>query len=205
MAKGDTKASIIAHNGIQCDLRVLEPERWGTALQYFTGSKEHNIRIRDIALKKGLSLSEWSFTEFKGGKEILCADEKKVYETLGMDWIPPELREASGEIEAALAHKLPKLVRLEDLKGDLQCHSKWSDGSATIREMAEGARRAGLKYIAITDHSQGLGVARGLDPKRTRQQWKEIDEINHEYDGAFRVLEKRRSGNSRRRHARPAR
>lgn len=188
LAKGETKASIVAHNGMQADLRVLEPARWGTALQYFTGSREHNIRIRDLALKKGLSLSEWSYTRVKGGKEILCADEEKVYAEIGMAWIPPELREASGEIEAALKHKLPKLVQLSELKGDLQCHSKWSDGNATIREMAEGARKRGLKYIAITDHSQGLGVARGLDPKRTREQWKEIDKLNKELGDEFRVL-----------------
>lgn len=188
LARGDTKASIVAHNGMQADLRVLEPQRWGTALQYFTGSREHNIRIRDLALKKGLSLSEWSYTRVKSGKEILCADEAQVYAAIGMPWIPPELREASGEIEAALQNKLPNLIQLSDLKGDLQCHSKWSDGSATIREMAEGARARGLKYIAITDHSQGLGVARGLDPKRTRAQWKEIDALNAEYGGAFRVL-----------------
>lgn len=188
LAHGPTKASIVAHNGIQCDVRVLEPARWGTAMQYFTGSREHNIRTRDIALKKGLSLSEWSFTRIKSEKEILCATEDKVYETLGMDWIPPELREATGEIEAAQKHKLPKLIRLEDLKGDLQCHSKWSDGAATIREMAEGARARGLKYIAITDHSRGLGVANGLDEKRTREQWQEIDKLNREYKNAFRVL-----------------
>jgi DNA polymerase (family 10) len=188
LAKGDTKATIVAHNGMQADLRVLEPARWGTALQYFTGSREHNIRVRDLALKKGLSLSEWSFTRIKSGKEILCADEKEVYALLGMAWIPPELREASGEIEAALKNKLPQLIQLGDLKGDLQCHSKWSDGSATIREMAEGARQRGLQYIALTDHSQGLGVARGLDPKRTREQWKEIDQLNHEYGNAFRIL-----------------
>ncbi|MBI4675430.1 MAG: DNA polymerase/3'-5' exonuclease PolX [Chloroflexi bacterium] len=188
LAKGDTKATIVAHNGMQADLRVLEPARWGTALQYFTGSKEHNIRVRELALKKGLSLSEWSYTRVKSGKEILCADEKEVYAQIGMDWIPPELREASGEIEAALEHKLPNLIQLGDLKGDLQCHSKWSDGSATIREMAEGARQRGLHYIAITDHSQGLGVARGLDPKRTREQWREIDALNKEYGDAFRVL-----------------
>lgn len=188
LGHGPTKATIVAHNGLQCDVRVLEPERWGTALQYFTGSREHNIRTRDIALKKGLSLSEWSFTRIKSEKEILCDTEDKVYELLGMDWIPPELREAAGEIEAAQKHKLPKLIRLEDLKGDLQCHSKWSDGGATIREMAEGARARGLKYIAITDHSKGLGVANGLDEKRTREQWKEIDKLNHELKGAFRVL-----------------
>lgn len=188
LAKGESKASIVAHNGMQADLRVLEPKNWGTALQYFTGSREHNIRTRDIALKKGLSLSEWNFARLKGGKEIFCPDEAKVYETLGMAWIPPELREASGEIEAALKHKLPQLIELSDLKGDLQCHSRWSDGVAPIRAMAEGARKRGLKYIAITDHSKGLGVANGLDEKRTREQWKEIDKINREYAGAFRVL-----------------
>jgi DNA polymerase (family 10) len=188
LAKGDTKASIVAHNGMQVDLRVLEPARWGTALQYFTGSREHNIRTRDIALKKGLSLSEWSFTRIKSSKEILCAEEKQVYETLGLDWMPPELREASGEIEAALAHTLPKLIELRDLKGDLQCHSRWSDGVAPIKAMAEGARQRGLEYIAITDHSKGLGVANGLDEKRTREQWQEIDRLNHEYGGAFRIL-----------------
>lgn len=188
IAKGDTKATVVAHNGMQMDLRVLEPKRWGTALQYFTGSREHNIRVRDIALKKGLSLSEWSFTRVKTEKEILCADEDKVYATLGMDWIPPELREASGEIEAALNHTLPKLIELRDLKGDLQCHSKWSDGQATIQEMAEGAQARGLHYIAITDHSRGLGVANGLDEKRTRAQWQEIEELNQKLRGKFRVL-----------------
>lgn len=188
LAKGDTKASMVAHNGIQCDVRVLEPKNWGTALQYFTGSREHNIRIRDIALKKGLSLSEWSFAKVKGGKETFCETEAQVYETLGMEWIPPELREAAGEIEAALKHQLPKLIELADLKGDLQCHSRWSDGVAPIRAMAEGARKRGLKYIAITDHSKGLGVANGLDEKRTREQWQEIDKINRELGGVFRVL-----------------
>ena len=188
LAKGESKASVVAHNGMQADLRVLEPKNWGTALQYFTGSREHNIRTRDIALKKGLSLSEWSFAKLKGGKEIFCETEEKVYEMLGMDWIPPELREATDEIKAAQKHQLPKLIELEDLKGDLQCHSRWSDGVAPIRAMAEGARKRGLKYIAITDHSKGLGVANGLDEKRTREQWQEIDRINHEYGGAFRVL-----------------
>lgn len=195
IAKGDTKATVVAHNGMQVDLRVLEPARWGTALQYFTGSREHNIRLREIALRQGLSLSEWSLSRVPGAKtrprsprEILCGEEAQVYATLGMDWIPPELREASGEIEAALKHRLPQLVELADLKGDLQCHSKWSDGKATIAEMAEGARRLGLKYIAITDHSRGLGVANGLDDRRTREQWAEIDALNRKYGSSFRVL-----------------
>lgn len=185
--KGGTKASIVAHNGLQVDLRVLEPERWGTALQYFTGSREHNIRTREIALAKGLSLSEWSFTRLKSEREILCNTEEQVYARLGMDWIPPELREATGEIEAAQKHRLPKLIELADLKGDLQCHSRWSDGNATIEEMAKAAHARGLNYIAITDHSKGLGVARGLDRTRTLEQWKEIDELNGRNHG-FRVL-----------------
>jgi DNA polymerase (family X) len=185
--KGGTKASVLAHNNLQVDLRVLEPARWGTALQYFTGSREHNIRVRDIALKKGLSLSEWSFKVLKTDREILCATEEEVYAKLGMDWMPPELREAEGEIEAALKHDLPKLVELPDLKGDLQCHSRWSDGQATIEQMAEAARARGLHYIALTDHSKGLGVARGLDGARAHEQWKEIDALNARWTD-FEVL-----------------
>jgi DNA polymerase (family X) len=185
--KGGTKASIVAHNGLQVDVRVLEPARWGTALQYFTGSREHNIRVREIALAKGLSLSEWSFKRLKDEREILCSTEEQVYARLGMDLAPPELREASGEIEAAQTHRLPKLIELPDLRGDLQCHSRWSDGNATIEQMAEAARARGLHYIALTDHSKGLGVARGLDRVRARQQWKEIDELNVRWSD-FKVL-----------------
>ncbi|MGE5140965.1 MAG: DNA polymerase/3'-5' exonuclease PolX [Rudaea sp.] len=185
--KGGTKASVIAHNGLQVDLRVLEPSRWGTALQYFTGSREHNIRVRELALAKGLSLSEWSLKRIKDEKDILCSTEEQVYKHLGMEWIPPELREAAGEIEAARTKNLPKLVELTDLKGDLQCHSRWSDGRATIADMAEAARKRGLKYIALTDHSKGLGVTGGLDRARAFQQWKEIDALNAGYSD-FRIL-----------------
>ena len=186
-AKGGTKASIIAHNGLQVDLRVLEPESWGTALQYFTGSREHNIRVRDIALAKGLSLSEWSFKVLKTDREILCATEQEVYEKMGMDWMPPEIREAEGEIDAALKRQVPKLVELRDLKGDLQCHSTWSDGQATMEQMAEAARARGLHYIAFTDHSKGLGIANGLDRDRAYAQWKEIDALNKRWTD-FRIL-----------------
>lgn len=185
--KGGTKASIVAHNGLQVDLRVLEPARWGTALQYFTGSREHNIRTREIALAKGLSLSEWSYKRLKDEREVLCATEAQVYAKLGMDWIPPELREASGEIDAAREHRLPKLIELRDLKGDLQCHSRWSDGRDTVEQMAEAARARGLHYIAFTDHSKGLGVAGGLDAARAAQQWKEIDALNSRLSD-FRIL-----------------
>ena len=186
-AQGGTKASIIAGNGLQVDLRVLEPSRWGTALQYFTGSKEHSIELRQIALDKGLSLSEWDFKDLKTGKEILAAREEEVYEKLGMQWIPPELREATGEIRAAQKRQLPNLIELRDLKGDLQAHSKWSDGGFTIEQMAEAARARGLHYIAMTDHSKGLGITRGLDFERAKLEWAEIDQVNARMKD-FRVL-----------------
>lgn len=177
-AKGSTKASIVTHNGLQVDLRVLEPKHWGSALQYFTGSKEHNIALRQIALAQGLSLSEWGFKTVKGEKEIFTPTEEEVYEKLGLQWIPPELREATGELDAAQQKKLPRLIELRDLKGDLQSHSTWSDGSFSVEQMAKAARARGLKYLAITDHSQGLGIARGLTPERVQQQWAEIDALN---------------------------
>ncbi|MBI3912859.1 MAG: DNA polymerase/3'-5' exonuclease PolX [Chloroflexi bacterium] len=185
--KGTTKASILAQNGLQVDLRVLEPSRWGSALQYFTGSKEHNVELRQIALAQGLSLSEWGFKEIKRDKEILTPREEDVYEKLGLQYVPPELREGIGEIAAARTKKLPRLVELKDLKGDLQTHSTWSDGSFSIEQMAEAARARGLKYLGVSDHSQGLGIARGLTPARVREQWKEIDKLNKRWSD-FRVL-----------------
>lgn len=179
-AQGTTKASIIAHNGIQVDLRVLEPQHWGSALQYFTGSKEHNVALRQIALAQGLSLSEWGF-KTADGKEIFTPTEEEVYAKLGLQWIPPELREATNEFELAQQNKLPRLIELRDLKGDLQAHSHWSDGSFPIEQMAHAARARGLKYLAITDHSQGLGIARGLTPERVREQWAEIDALNRQW------------------------
>jgi DNA polymerase (family 10) len=180
-AQGTTKASIIADNGLQVDLRVLEPKHWGSALQYFTGSKEHNVALRQIALAQGLSLSEWGFKRVKDETEIFTPTEAEVYEKLGLQYIPPELREATGELDAAQNKKLPRLIELKDIKGDLQWHSKWSDGSYTIEQMAEAARARGLKYIAVTDHSQGLGIARGLTPERYKEQWKEIDALNKKW------------------------
>ncbi len=186
-AQGTTKASIIADNGLQVDLRVLEAKHWGSALQYFTGSKEHNVALRQIALAQGLSLSEWGLKRVKDEKEIFTPDEAGVYEKLGLQWIPPELREATDELELAQKNKLPRLIELKDLKGDLQSHSTWSDGSFTIEQMAAAARARGLKYLAITDHSQGLGIARGLTPERLKEQWKEIDALNKKLKG-FVVL-----------------
>ena len=181
-AKGSTKASIIADNGMQVDLRVLEAKHWGAALQYFTGSKEHNVALRQIALAQGLSLSEWGFKRVKDEKEIFAPTEAEVYEKLGLQWIPPELREASGELRLAQEKRLPRLIELADLKGDLQWHSNWSDGSFSIEQMAEAARARGLHYLAVTDHSQGLGIARGLTPERLKEQWKEIDALNKKWN-----------------------
>jgi DNA polymerase (family 10) len=186
-AQGTTKASIIAQNGLQVDLRVLEPKHWGSALQYFTGSKEHNVALRQIALDQGLSLSEWGFKTVKGEKEIFTPREEEVYEHLGLAWVPPEMREATGELQIARERKLPRLIELRDLKGDLQSHSTWSDGSFSIEQMAEAARARGLKYLAVTDHSQGLGIARGLTPARMKEQWKEIDDLNKRWSD-FQVL-----------------
>ncbi|MBI3740538.1 MAG: DNA polymerase/3'-5' exonuclease PolX, partial [Chloroflexi bacterium] len=185
--KGTTKASIVAHNGLQVDLRVLEPARWGSALQYFTGSKEHNVEVRQIALAQGLSLSEWGFKTVKGEKEILTPREEDVYAKLNLQFVPPELREGIGEIARAQKKTLPRLIELKDLKGDLQTHSTWSDGSFSIEQMANAARTRGLKYIGVTDHSQGLGIARGLTPERIMQQWKEIDALNKKFKD-FKIL-----------------
>jgi len=182
---GGTKASIIAHNGMQVDLRVLLPKNWGCALVYFTGSKEHNVTVRGMAQQLGLSLNEYRFA--KGKKEIFCETEEEVYQRVGLEWIPPELREAAGEIEAAREGRLPKLIERADLLGDLQSHSTWSDGAVSIEEMARAAQSHGLKYLAVTDHSSGLGVTNGLDAKRIKKQWAEIDGLNAKLKG-FTVL-----------------
>jgi len=177
LLSGATKTSVRTHAGLQVDLRVLPPERWGTGLQYFTGSQAHNIALRELALKRGYSLSEWALKR-ADGSELLCADEEAVYGALGLPWIPPELRENRGEIEAAQEGALPDLVELKDIRGDLHAHSDWSDGAATIEEMAEAARARGYSYLLISDHSQGLGVARGLTPERLQAQREEIERLN---------------------------
>jgi len=184
--RGSTKTSVILHNGLQVDLRVLEPARYGSLLQYFTGSKDHNVALRELSLDQGLSLSEYGFK--RNGEEILCADEESVYRTLGLPWIPPELRENRGEIEAARQGKLPKLIELSDIKGDLHVHTSWSDGVGSMAEMAEAARARGYQYAVISDHTQSLGVARGLTPERLREQRAEINHLN-EQCGDFRLLQ----------------
>ena len=186
LLSGPTKTAIRTHEGLQVDLRVLPPERWGTAIQYFTGSQTHNIRLRGLARDRGYSLSEYALKR-DDSREFLCADEATVYRHLGLPWIPPELREDRGEIEEALKGKLPRLVELADIQGDLQMHSTWSDGKNSIGEMAEAARSRGLRYILITDHSYGMGVAGGIQAEELCQQRGEIETVNATYDD-FRVL-----------------
>ncbi len=184
--RGSTKTSVILRNGLQVDLRVLEPARYGSLLQYFTGSKDHNVALRELSLDQGLSLSEYGFK--RDGEEILCADEESVYNTLGLPWIPPELRENRGEIETARRGELPKLIALGDIKGDLHVHTSWSDGVNSIAEMAEAARARGYQYAVISDHTQSLGVAQGLTPERLREQRAEINRLN-EHLADFRLLQ----------------
>ena len=181
LASGPTRGSVVLKSGIQVDVRVIPRQSWGAALVYFTGSKAHNIAIRRIAQDKGLKLNEYGV--FKGDKPIAGVDEISVYKSIGLPWIPPELREDRGEVEAAQAGKLPKLVELGDLQGDLHVHSKASDGHNTIREMAQAAQAAGLQYIAMTEHSRRLTVAHGLDPARLAKQGAEIDRLSRELGG----------------------
>ena len=176
LLSGPTKTSIRFNNGLQADLRCLEAKHWGAALQYFSGSQAHNIRIRELAQKQGLSLNEYAFTQ-TNGEQTFCPEEAQVYETLGLPYIPPVLREDRGEIEAALAGDLPDLVQVEDIRGDLHCHSTWSDGQDSIEAMAQAALDRGYAYLAITDHSQSLGVANGLSPDRVLQQRQEIAQV----------------------------
>jgi DNA polymerase (family 10) len=188
LGKGETKSSIEFGDGLRAQVWVHPPERFGTALQYATGSKDHNVALRELALKKGLSLSEHALTRTDGGGEILCAREEEVYKALGLPWIPPELREDRGEVQAALAGKLPKLVEVKDILADLHVHSDWSDGRSSILEMAKTAARRGRKVIAITDHSAGLGVAGGPDTAAHRKQAAEIRRAQEELGGTITIL-----------------
>lgn len=176
VAKGTTRATVILKCGLQVDLRVVAPASFGAALLYFTGSKAHNIEVRRLAQDRGLKINEYGV--FRGEKRIAGDSEKAMYATVGLPWIAPELRENRGEIEAAHAKKLPKLIERSDLKGDLHAHTKASDGHHTLKEMAEAAKARGLSYLAITEHSRRLTVAKGLDPQRLRHELEEIDKLN---------------------------
>lgn len=184
-AKGPTKSSVKLANRMDVDLRVVPRESFGAALLYFTGSKEHNIQLRNIAIKKGLKLNEYGV--FKGEKRIAGETEEEVYAALGLPYIEPELREGAGEIEAAMEGRLPKLISYGSLKGDLQVQTNWTDGAQSIAEMAEAARKAGLSYIVITDHTRSLAMTGGLDEEKLLRQMKEIDALNRKLRG-FRIL-----------------
>jgi len=183
-AQGDTRATVRLSSGLQVDLRVVEPSCFGAAMQYFTGSQAHNIELRKIAQAKKLKLNEYGV--FRGSKCIAGRTEQDVYAALGLDWIPPEMRENRGEIALAKAHELPQLVTLQEIRGDLQMHTDASDGKATLAEMIEAARKLGHAYIAITDHSPRTSMA-GQTPAEIRAQWKAIDRLNQGLRG-FRVL-----------------
>jgi DNA polymerase (family 10) len=188
LGKGSTKSSIEFNDGVRAQVWVLPPEKYGTALVYATGSKDHNVRLREIALAKGLSLSEHSFSKLKGGDEIFCTTEEEVYETLGLPWIPPELREDRGEIQAAKANRLPKLIEVKNIKADLQTHSNYSDGKLTMLEMAKAAAKRGIKVIAFTDHSVSLGVTGGLSMEDHKKQAAEIKKIQKQLGDKILVL-----------------
>lgn len=181
VSKGTTRATVILRNGLQVDLRVVAQQSFGAALYYFTGSKAHNIQVRRIGQQRGLKINEYGV--FRGKQRIAGKTEASVFKSVGLPYIPPELRQGRGEIEAAYEKRLPKLVQRADLQGDLHCHTVATDGHAGIREMALAARQHGLKYLAITDHSQHLTIAHGLDSSRLLKQIDEIDRLNDELSG----------------------
>ncbi len=194
LGAGPTKGSIVLHSGLQVDLRVIPGRSFGAALQYFSGSKEHNVAVRTLAVRKGLRVNEWGVfrlpedvdpaTVGKEDGERLAGDtEEGVYEVLGMTWVPPALRENRGEVEAAMADSLPELVSLEDIRGDLQMHSTWSDGKASLEEMTRACRDLGYEYLAVTDHSQAMAMVQGLTPERAREQWEEVEEVRQRVTG----------------------
>ncbi|MBI2941343.1 MAG: DNA polymerase/3'-5' exonuclease PolX [Chloroflexi bacterium] len=186
LARGPTRSSILIADDLQIDIRVIRPEEYGSALQYFTGSKDHNIALRSVAIGHNWKLSEYGLFD-QSGRRIAGDTEERIYRALGMDWIPPELRENRGEIEAARRHQLPHLVELDDIRGDLQTHTDWSDGHDPAERMVEEAIARGYQYLAFTDHSRSLGMAGGLSIDQVRQQRQLIDRLNHQY-APFRVL-----------------
>ena len=185
LASGGTRASVIVRGGIQIDLRVVDEDSYGAALQYFTGSKAHNIRLRGIARTNGIKINEYGI--FKEEKKIGGKAEEDVYHTLGMDWIEPELREDRGEIEAAQEGNLPDLIRESEIKGDLHIHSNWSDGTSSIEEIARAAQKKGYQYVAISDHSKSLKIAHGIDESKLIKQIEEIDRVNEKIKN-FQIL-----------------
>jgi DNA polymerase (family X) len=194
LATGDTKASVILKNGIQCDLRIVKDSEYPFALNYFTGSKEHNVEMRSLARKKGWSLNEYGFTKINDSKSSRkvnripsCSSEKDIYKALGLHYIPPELRENTGEIEYARKHTIPKLIDLSDIQGTFHCHTNESDGFSTLEQMIDAAKKLKFKYLGISDHSQTAVYARGLSPEKVYAQIKNIDILNDK-DPNFRIF-----------------
>lgn len=190
---GDTRGTVILKSGLQVDLRVVPPESYGAALQYFTGSKAHNVKFRTWAVQRGLRVSEYGVFEGgergEEGRRLAGRTEEEVYAALDLPWIPPELREDRGELEAARDGKLPELITVSDIRGDLQMHTTWSDGRNSIEEMLDGCLARGYEYFAITDHSKALAMTGGLDAKKLRRQWREMDElVERRADAAIRLL-----------------
>jgi len=195
-AAGDTKARVHLRSGLPVDLRILPRESYGSALHYFSGSKEHNVAIRTLGVKVGLKINEYGVFEVaepdaEGTRRLGGEEEDEVFSSVGLPWISPLLRENRGEIEAAKAGRLPKLIERSDIRGDLQMHSTWSDGENSILEMAQGCHRLGYEYLSLTDHSQAVTVAGGLTPDQVRKQWEEMDDVRASFEGVrlFRSLE----------------
>jgi DNA polymerase (family 10) len=191
LSEGSTKSSIMTKDGFQVDIRVVKPISFGAAQHYFTGSKAHNIRIRSLGIDKGLKVNEYGV--FKGQKNIAGKTEEEVFKSVGLPYIPPEIREDQGEIEAAQNTQLPHLIELKDLKGDLHVHSDWTDGNNSIEEMAKAAQKRGYQYVAICDHSPTIGITNGLTPLRLKKHNEEIDKLNEKMsrgkgDMNFRIL-----------------
>ncbi len=191
LSKGETKSTVVLKIGLQVDIRTLDKKSFGAALQYFTGSKSHNVALRDRAKRMGLKISEYGVFREKGEKWLAGTKEEDVYGNVGLPWIPPELRENRGEIEAAEEGRLPQLLGLSDIRGDLHVHTKESDGTYSLEDMVEAAQKKGYEYVAITNHSKAVGVAHGLDEKRVLEEFKAIDTVNAQLrkkGDKFRVL-----------------
>ncbi|HLY41562.1 MAG TPA: DNA polymerase/3'-5' exonuclease PolX [Terracidiphilus sp.] len=188
IAKGENKVSFYLANSLQVDVRLLPSASYGAALQYFTGSKAHNVTLRQRALKMGYTLSEWSLARLDDNSTVAAATEEEIYAALGVDWMPPEMRENLGEIEAAARHQLPRLIELAEIKGDVHMHTHETDGKCSIREMADAALAKGYQYIAITDHTKNLAMTNGLDNARALEHVRRIREVDEQMEGRIRVF-----------------
>lgn len=188
IAKGENKVSFNTGQSLQVDVRLLPEASYGAALQYFTGSKAHNVTLRQRALKLGYTLNEWALAQLSDGSTVAAATEEEIYSALGMDWMAPEMRENLGEIDAAIAHALPRVVQVSDIRGDVHMHTTASDGRNSIREMAEAALACGYGYIAITDHSKNLAMTNGMDEKRALEQIKQVQAVDRAMEGKIRVF-----------------